>query len=779
MLALRAAQQDTSANHALSAPPPSRLRSCEICGLKRRSSWTSGPTRGIWQNQLRAPHVRFTHHELGPNFDQGTSLGLPALNRRRLILIPLVALLVIAASGTLAARFASYEVAWRVDVLAAKLLGKLPSIPLRNLVVWLAPRSPVYLARLAENPNPHAAIGNPLDGSEDIKLGSEVYAKRCGTCHGDGGSGNSAPNLIEPVSVKSDWSFFTAVKWGLAGTAMPPLPLEDGQIWSVHAFLRSRALSAAGGVAVRERGSPRPAVEVDAKSILVTDRNPGQWLTYAGNYEGHRHTALSQITKNNVKNLQIAWVAQLRQVDRELQLSPLVANGVMYVTESREGVLALDARTGEVLWKFRRPVPDLESLCCGMPNRGVAILGKTVFVSTIDAYLIALDANTGKQRWIVKVADHREGYSMTAAPLALPDRIVVGVAGGEFGIRGFLAAYDPAEGRLLWKFNTVPGPGEFGNDTWAGESWKTGGAPTWVTGAYDAKQDLILWGVGNPGPVFQADQRKGDNLFSNSVIAIDGATGKLRWYFQFTPSDEHDWDSNQQPIIADIEWQGRQRAVLLWANRNGFFYALDRTNGEFLFARPFVKQTWNEGFDERGRPRIAEGARPSRNGTVVWPAIMAATNWWPPSYDPLRHLVFVPSSDAAGVYFRTNEVQFERGAHFEGSAAWPYSPNLPASAYVKAIDARSGEIRWQAVLEMNPANFVWTVGGVLSTHSGVAFAGYRDYFHAFDSDSGIELWKVNLGARVRGSPISYSVDGRQYITVAAGHSVFTFAAPSP
>jgi alcohol dehydrogenase (cytochrome c) len=309
-------------------------------------------------------------------------------------------------------------------------------------------------------------------------------------------------------------------------------------------------------------------------------------------------------------------------------------------------------------------------------------------VATIDSFLVALDANTGKQRWIVKVADYRDGYTMTGAPLALGDRVVVGVAGGEFGIRGFLAAFDPAEGRQLWKFHTVPGPGEARHDTWTGAAWKTGGAPTWTVGAYDAQEDVIFWGTGNPSPNFQGSVRPGDNLFSNSVVAIEAKTGRLKWYFQFTPADEHDWDSNQQPILADIDWQGRKRSVVLWANRNAFFYALDRKTGEFLFAKPFVKQTWNLGFDAQGRPRVAGSARPSAAGTLVWPAIMAATNWWPPSYDASRQLVFVPCSDAAGIYFQSEQVKYKGGELFAGSAASFYARNLPTTAYVKAIDAR-------------------------------------------------------------------------------------------
>jgi alcohol dehydrogenase (cytochrome c) len=701
------------------------------------------------------------------------------MTTRRCAIAMLVALPLLAIAGFVAARsFAPPEFVWRLEVLAAKARGDLKQIPLFNLLAWLAPGSPVYLAKLAESSNPHAAIRNSLVGSEDAKQGQIAYSKYCGQCHGDGGRGNSGPNLVDAVTIKTDWSFFSAAKWGLTGTSMPAQPLSDTQIWQVHAYLRNEALAALGHPGMDGKNfSVRAAVFVEPQEIVDSDKLSAQWLTYAGNYFGHRHSPLSEITKGNVRLLRVAWVAQLRQRDTWVQASPIVADGVMYVTESREGVVALDAKTGEVIWTFRRPVPDGLPLCCGAPNRGVAILGKTVFVATIDAYLVALDANTGKQRWMTKVADFRDGYSMTGAPLALGDRVVVGVAGGEFGIRGFLAAFGAEDGRMLWKFNTIPGPGELGHDTWSGNSWKTGGAPTWTAGSYDAEQDLIFWGTGNPAPVFQAGVRPGDNLFSNSVVAIEAKSGRLRWHYQFTPSDEHDWDSNQQPVLADIDWQGKPRSVVLWANRNAFFYALDRRSGEFLFAKPFVKQTWNEGFDAKGRPRVASSAKPSASGSLVWPA-MAATNWWPPSYDRSRQLVFVPASDTAGIYFQTEEVRFIRGERFYGSAS-SYSPNLPATAYVKAIDAQTGDIRWQTVLEATSDNFVWTVGGVLSTKGGVVFAGYRDVFRSFDADSGEELWRINLGARVRGSPVSFAIDGQQYIAVAAGSSVFAFQLPRP
>jgi alcohol dehydrogenase (cytochrome c) len=695
--------------------------------------------------------------------------------RKVVIAFSIGAIALAAVAFTVARFFAPPEWQWRVRVVEAKVRGDLPEIPLLNLITWLVPSSPTYLAGVAANTNLHLSVKNVLVSREDIAHGKALYLRQCGPCHGESGHGNTGPNLLGVVSNKSDWAFFSTAKWGRPGTSMQAQPMSDAEIWQVHAYLRNEELAALRSA--NASGRTRPVVEVAMRQILDTDKSPGQWLTYAGNFSGRRHSLLTQVTRRNVGSLRLAWVAQLRQVDRDLETSPIVANGTMFVTESREGVVALDAKTGEVIWTYRRQIPEGVPVCCGKPNRGVAVLGRTIFVATIDSFLVALDANTGKQRWIVKVADYKDGYTMTGAPLALEDRIVVGIAGGEFGIRGFLAAYDPVEGKLLWKFNTVPGPDEPGHETWKGDAWKTGGAPTWTTGAYDAQNDVILWGTGNPSPEFQANERPGDNLYSNSVIALDAKTGKLRWFYQFTPSDEHDWDGNQQPILAEIPWQGRKREVMLQANRNAFFYALDRKSGEFLFAKPFVKQTWNEGFDAKGRPRTAASAKPSALGTLVWPAITAATNWWPPSYDESRQLVFIPCSDAGGVYFQSDKVEYSRGEHFEGSAASFYAQNQPATAYVKAVDARTGEVRWQTVLARGSDNFIWAVGGVLSTRTGVVFAGYKDYFHAFDADTGKELWKVNLGARVRGSPISFMAEGKQYIAVAAGHSMFAFLLP--
>jgi alcohol dehydrogenase (cytochrome c) len=695
----------------------------------------------------------------------------------------LVACLVLVLAGvlavfTVAAPLLPTDLRWRVSILGAKLTGRLPDIPIRELVTWLRPGSPVYLASLAGEFNPHSGIKNRALDDRSANRGEEIYRSTCGTCHGEGGYGDSGPDLIEAVGNRSDWSFFSAAKWGRPGTSMQAQPIGDVDIWRVHSYLRRELLRATTKRDASVVGtSTRKVVSVAAQRLI--DAAPEEWLTYGGGYAGHRHSLLPELTKTNVSALQLSWVAQLPQIDRELEASPLVADGMMYVTQSRSGVVALDARTGAIVWTYKRDVPDDLSLCCGMPNRGVALLDQSVYVTTIDNFLVSLDANTGKQRWNTRVADYRDGITMTGAPLALPDRIVVGMAGGEYGARGFIAAYDPVAGKELWRFNTVPGPGEKGHETWGGESWKMGGGPTWTAGAYDPKEDLLFWGVGNPAPEFRADVRPGDNLFTNSVVALEAKTGKLRWHYQFTPADDHDWDSNQQPVLAEIEWQGARRPVVLWANRNGFFYALDRRTGEFLFAQPFVKQTWNEGFDAKGKPKIAASARPTPTGALVWPAPSTATNWWPPAYDASRQLVFLGAGDAAGVYYSSpNAPAYTRGGRFDGGSATPYARNHPTVAYMKAIDAQTGKVRWETLLEA-PTNdeFIWSIGAALSTAGGVVFSGYRDTFRAFDSDTGKVLWQAGLGGRVRGVPIAYAIDGRQHVAILAGHSVFVFKLP--
>lgn len=681
---------------------------------------------------------------------------------------------ILLASVTLAtAVYLSPDIAWRVRVVGLKLEGKIPEIPFRSLLRWLIPHSPVDLRDLADVPNANASIRNIFADHASATVGSRLYGRVCADCHGESGSGGTAPDLLASVRTQNDWLFFSTVKWGRAGTAMRAQFLSDSEIWQVHAFLRETAVeTVVGGEAPGT--NPGAATSVPPSMLLKAD-DSGDWLTYAGDYAGLRHAREKQISRQNVANLQFAWAAQLRGGDLGLEATPIVAAGKMFVTEAPEGLTALDARTGEVVWRFRRSLPRQMPLCCGSQNRGAAILNDAVFLETLDAHLIALDATTGQVRWDVKVAESHDGYSMTAAPLALDDQIIVGIAGGEYGIRGFVASFSAVDGSLQWKFDTVPSPGQPGSDSWAGDSWKHGGVPTWTTGSFDPQLGLVYWGTGNPSPVYQASARAGDNLYSNSLLALDVKTGKLRWYFQFTPADEHDWDATQEPVLADFHRAGQTIPAVFMANRNGFFYVLDRRTGQFLLAKPFVKQNWAQGISETGRPIVREEARPSHTGTVVWPAVVGGTNWWPPSFDPQRSLLFVPVDESASLYFR-GPAEFHPGELYLSSST-EYAAGLPVTMAIRAIDVNTGDLRWEAELAKGGPDVLRFLGGVLSTSGDLVFTGYRDEFLALDADSGKKLWSIRLGGAIHAPPIAYRVGSVQYVSIIAGKALFTFALP--
>src|ERR1700733_8557605 len=382
--------------------------------------------------------------------------------------------------------------------------------------------------------------------------------------------------------------------------------------------------------------------QVSFDRILAAGKEPQNWLTYSGSTMSQRYTTLSQITTENVKNLELQWQFQARSLEK-FEATPLVVDGILYTVQAPNNVVALDAVTGRVFWTYPYVPARAARPCCGQVNRGLAILGDTLFMGTIDAHLIALDAKSGKPIWNVAVAKAAAGYALTHAPLVIKDKVIVGVAGGEFGIRGFIAAYDVKTGKEDWRFNTIPGPGEPGHETWAGDSWKTGGASVWVTGSYDPALNLTYWGIGNAGPDYNGDVRVGDNLYSSSVVALDADTGKIKWHYQFSPHDEFDYDAVQVPVLADIVWQGVTRRVMMWANRNGFFYVLDRTTGQFLLGKPFVEVNWANGFDEKGRPRKGGGKVSSIEGTLIFPGNQGGTNWYSPSFSPRTGLFYIPT----------------------------------------------------------------------------------------------------------------------------------------
>ena len=501
--------------------------------------------------------------------------------------------------------------------------------------------------------------------------------------------------------------------------------------------------------------------------LVNADQEPENWLMYSGTLDSQRYSLLDEINVDNIDQLEMKWAYQIPVIDRA-ETVPLVVDGIMFITEAPSNVVAVDAATGRQYWRYDHELPDDLRICCGRNNRGVAILGETLFMSTLDAHLVAIDARTGNLLWDAEVAEHSSGYSKTAAPMIVKDKVVTGIAGGEFGIRGFIDAYDAATGELAWRAYTIPGPGEFGNDTWSGDSWKTGGSATWITGAYDPALNLVYWGTGNPGPDWNGDARLGDNLYSDSALALNGDTGEIEWYFQFTPHDVHDWDAIQVPILADIEFQGQERKVMMWANRNAFFYTIDRATGEFLMGKPFAAQTWAEGLDVNGAPIRVPGLFPTYEGIMVSPPITGGTNWYSPGYSQQTGLFYVTSFDGEQIFFKRDE-EYEEGERFTGGGGRYDQPMDAFHSSIRAIDPATAEIQWEFPIMPRSS------AGITTTAGGLVFTGSADgYFFALNAETGEELWNISLGRRVHSAPITFEAEGKQYVSIASGNVVYTF-----
>jgi alcohol dehydrogenase (cytochrome c) len=505
--------------------------------------------------------------------------------------------------------------------------------------------------------------------------------------------------------------------------------------------------------------------------ILKANQEPQNWLTYGGALTSQRHSGLTQITPENAKELELKWVFQSRSLEKH-EVTPLVLDGVMYTIQSPNDVIALNAATGKTIWTYSHKPDPAARNCCGKLTRGLAILGDKLFLAAFDARMIAIDAKTGKEIWNTPAADPKQGYAFTHAPLVVKDKVIAGTAGGEFGVRGFIAAWDVNTGKEVWRFNTVPGPGEPGHETWSGDSWMHGGAPIWVTGSYDSDLNLTYWGTGNPGPDWDGAGRLGDNLYSCSVIALNPDTGKLAWYYQFSPHNEFDWDSTQTPVLADIEWQGRVRKVMLWANRNGMFYVIDRISGEFMKGQPFVKTNWASGFDPKGRPIPAAGIVPTKEGTLVYPGNQGGTNWYPPSFSPKTGLFYIPTwENSSTTYVKGEEPpEFHEGQTFSGLFPKGGANGDDVYSAVRAIDPKTGEKKWD-YKQSAPT----TESGIMTTASNLLFSGSRDGdFYALDARDGKLLWKTNIGPSVAAGPMSFMVNGKQYVSIMAGSALFTF-----
>ncbi len=505
-------------------------------------------------------------------------------------------------------------------------------------------------------------------------------------------------------------------------------------------------------------------------AVLTAQDDAGSWKTYGKNTSGWRHSELSQIDASNVARIAPQWIFQTR-VAGNLETTPLVMDGLMYLTGPSNHAFAVDLRTGRQIWHYQKTPPKRLDLCCGEVNRGFAVLGGKLFKVNIEDTLVALDIKTGKTLWEVELGDYRKGYSGTLAPLVVKDKILVGTAGAEFGIRGFVDAYDAATGKRLWRFYTVAAPGEPGGETWGkADSHLRGGGSTWITGTYDPDLNLTYWGTGNPGPDMDGDVRPGANLYTCSLIALDPDTGKLKWHFQFTPHDTHDWDAIGDPVLVDLNVGGKKVKGVIHANRNGHFYALDRTNGKFLFAKAYTKVSWTDGFDPDGKPQLIPNQEPTDQGTKACPGLGGGHNWQATAYSPQTGLYYFGSSDGCEIFYKT-QYDYIEGEWYQLSGDDDV-PGESRSGSLIALDPNTGAIRWRHEMTRNPS------GGILTTAGNLVFTG--DFFGnlmAFDARTGKVLWHFQTGAPIMAPPISYTLNGKQIIAVGSGSAMITFALP--
>jgi len=669
---------------------------------------------------------------------------------------------------------------WRGKVALLKAAGSLPDLTWGELWRMGRPGGRYYLEPLSRNRSPYQTIHNPFQSQADIEAGRREFLRACSECHGTDGNGITGINLTttDLRFGSSDWALYRTITRGLRGTPMAPHPYGEREAWQLVAYLRVLRRQGAANAWVDPNAAGPPLAPVSALRLVDAEKDSANWLTYSGSYRGWRYSRLQQIDRSNVARLRLLWMYQATSPDQKFETTPLAVDGRMFFTTPDNEVIALDAGSGHVLWRYRPDLPSDLRLCCGRVNRGLAILGHTLYLGTLDARLIALDASNGRPRWEARVGEYQTGYSLTGAPLVVGDKVIIGVSGGEYGIRGFIDAYDAETGGRRWRFHTLPAPGEPGNDTWHGDSWRTGGGPAWLTGAYDPALNLLYWGVGNPGPDYNGETRGGDNLYTNSVVALDADSGRLVWHFQFTPRDEYDRDAMQIPLLVDAAFRGERRRLLLWANRNAFYYVLDRQTGRFLLAREFARQTWAEGIDSTGRPILRQDGPPPRGGRLIYPGTIGATNWWSPSYSPRTGLVYVPTREE-GSRFLASAAEYRAGEEFKGGAGMGLPDEEPMTA-VRALDATTGTRRWEHVLAgpLGPGRG-WSIGGVLSTAGDVVFVGGGSLLVALDARSGATLWDINTGGRVIAAPITYAVGGRQQLSIAAGGSILTFGLPAP
>ena len=509
----------------------------------------------------------------------------------------------------------------------------------------------------------------------------------------------------------------------------------------------------------------------DRYRIVTSQRD---WPTYHGDVGGNRYTTLTQIDKTNVARLSPRWVFPIPTVTGAVETTPIVIGGVMYISTANQA-LALDAGTGRQLWQYRRPRTEgLVGNAAGGINRGVAIGGDRLFMVTDNAHVIALNRFTGELLWDTEMADWRVNYNATSAPLVVGNLVIVGTAGGDEGVRGFIGAYDTSTGRQVWHVWTVPNPGEPGAETWAGQQTAHRGGAAWMTGTYDPELDLVYWPTGNPGLDFYGDERRGDNLYTDAVLALDAKTGKMRWYFQFTPHDIHDWDAQEPPVLVDTSWRGQPRKLLIQANRNGFFYVFDRTNGQLLLGKQFLKRmNWAKGLDATGRPILNELKEDANGETYVCPGFQGGTNWFSTSFNPGTGLYYFQALERCNVFTRRN-MEWQPLKSFMGGSARPAQGETFTKS-LRAIDIQTGEVAWDLV--QGPSS-VTASAGVMSTASGLVFFGENSgSFMAADAATGKVLWDFSTNQVWKASPMTYVFDNTQHIAIAVGQSIMAFGLP--
>jgi alcohol dehydrogenase (cytochrome c) len=633
--------------------------------------------------------------------------------------------------------------------------------------------------------------------AQTVEPGRKTFESYCARCHGaDGNGGEMGPPIALRLAEQDDEQLAKLIHDGLPDRGMPPSTATAREVPDLITFLR----------ALQRRGATDPVtrrmlrVETTAGSTLDGQvlgegfdelqlrtgdqrvhllRRAGErfrevtsdtdWPTYNGDPRGNRYTTLTEINKDTIARLAVRWMFTLAG-SGELQVTPVVANGIMYVAGVNE-CYALDPGSGRQIWRYRRArTPRLST--GGHANRGASVAGDRVFMETDNAHIVALNRFTGELLWDSELADWHENYSASSAPLPAGNLIISGVSGGEHGANGFVAAHEQESGKEVWRFATVPKPGEPGSETWQGKDIAHGGAPTWFTGSYDPELDIVYWPTGNPAKEYNGDHRQGDNLYSDSILALDRKTGRLKWYYQFTPHDLWDWDATETSVLVDAPWQGQPRPLMLHANRNGFFYVFDRRDGTLLSAKPFVKNlTWASGIGSDGRPVKLPNQEPTAKGTRVCPSQDGATNWFSPSFNPATGLYYIQTFEKCSIYTKSDSGEWEFGKSYLGGSQKTADDPVP-ERILKAITVQTGEIAW-SLPQPGPGDS-W--GGTLSTASGLVVFGAEDgALMAADATTGKPLWSFQTNQTWKASPMTYAFDGRQMIAVAAGPNIIAFA----